>query len=501
MSNGTIIQFFEWYCRTDGRHWRRFGGQVQHLLNLGITAAWLPPAYKGTRGEYSEGYDVYDIYDLGEFDQKGSVRTKYGTKEEYILAVNKARAKGLRVYVDVVLNHMGGADETERIRVRKVDPDNRLVFTSEPMEIEAYTKFTFPGRADKYSNFKWDHNCFTGIDHAADTKENAIFTIINDYGEDWEPLAHDERGNFDFLIHNDIETRNPAVRQELKNWIRWYYQTVRFDGMRLDAVKHINPTFFNEWLDFVRLEIDPDMFALGEYWLSDDLPVLLKYLDITENRMHLFDAPLHHNLSQASIKRQEYDLRNIFNDTLVASRPQQAVTFVDNHDTQPLQSLEEYTEQWFKPHAYALILLRAQGYPCVFYADLYGTKYRANNRAGEECRIRIPKLECLPQLLMARKTYAYGKQLDYFNEHSCIGWARQGLDKYPNSGCAVLLNTSPVQQKEIRMELGQRFIGKNFYNFLQPNAETIPIDENGFGDFFVDPLSVAVWVQTSDRNP
>jgi alpha-amylase len=125
-----MIQFFEWYCSTDGQHWNRFAAEVEKLQSLGITAAWLPPAYKGTRGVSSEGYDVYDIYDLGEFDQKGTVRTKYGTREEYVKAVNTARAKGMKVYVDIVLNHMGGAEEIERIRVKKVDADNRMKFIS-----------------------------------------------------------------------------------------------------------------------------------------------------------------------------------------------------------------------------------------------------------------------------------------------------------------------------------------------------------------------------------
>jgi alpha-amylase len=49
-----------------------------------------------------------------------------------------------------------------------------------------------------------------------------------------------------------------------------------------------------------------------------------------------------------------------------------AVTFVDNHDTQPGTSLESWVEPWFKPLAYALILLRREGYPCLFHADYFG---------------------------------------------------------------------------------------------------------------------------------
>lgn len=493
MQNKTLVQFFEWYCAPDGNHWNHFANEISHLINLGITAAWLPPAYKGTRGPESEGYDVYDIYDLGEFNQKGTVRTKYGTKEEYINAINKAREAGLEILVDIVLNHMGGAEEKERISVKKVDPANRLQFVSDEMEIEAFTRFIFPGRNNKYSDFKWDHQCFTGLDYAADRDENAIFSIINEYGEDWEPLTHEEKGNFDYLMLNDIETRNPAVRNELKKWIKWYYETVPFDGVRLDAVKHINPSFFTEWLDFIRKEINPNMFALGEFWLSDDLPVLLNYIKVTEGRMSLFDAPLHRNLSQASIHRENFDLRTIFQDTLVVYHPDLAVTFVDNHDTQPLQSLEEYTEQWFRPHAYALILLRKDGYPCVFYPDLYGTCYHGNNKKKELVEINLPVLECLRPLLFLRKDHAYGEQEDYFDNKHCIGWVRRGTAERPGAGCAVLISNHPHIPLTKCMLMGKKFSGRILHDALGKHSSVL-IDEEGYGFFTVNPCQIAVWV-------
>lgn len=498
MINKTMIQFFEWYCSRDGCHWNWFKDQVSYLRSLGITAAWLPPAYKGTRGAESEGYDVYDIYDLGEFDQKGSVRTKYGSKAEYIEAVNAARRAGMEVYADIVLNHMGGAEGKERIRVRKTDPDNRLRFISEPMEIEAWTRFTFPGRKGKYSDFIWDHRCFTGIDHAIGYDGPAIYKIVNDYGDGWEPVVGTEKGNFDYLMLNDIETRNPAVRQELKNWIRWYFKTVSFDGLRLDAVKHINPDFFNEWIDYVRHEVNPNVFVLGEYWLSDDLSVLLKYIDATERRMHLFDAPLHHNFSIASKRKEKYDLRRIFNDTLIGCRPDSAVTFVDNHDTQPLQSLEECTEQWFKPHAYALILLRETGYPCVFYPDLYSTCYEGKDKNGCYRNIEIPKLPGLPLLLELRKTYSYGRQIDYFDHPHCIGWVRQGDPMHPLSGCAVLVSNHTGRAAVKEMFMGQQHTGKIFYDFLGNVTEKVCIDNKGIGKFSTVPGAVSVWVHKQE---
>src|ERR1700755_3530581 len=117
MINGTMMQYFHWYIPNDGTFWKELKDKSEFLAELGINALWLPPAHKGKDGGNSSGYDVYDLYDLGEFDQKGSVRTKFGTAAEFRDAVKTLKQKGIGVYADIVLNHMGGADETERIWV------------------------------------------------------------------------------------------------------------------------------------------------------------------------------------------------------------------------------------------------------------------------------------------------------------------------------------------------------------------------------------------------
>ena len=110
--NGVMFQFFEWYLPADASLWKTVSSKAQELSDKGVTSVWLPPAYKGQAGINDTGYGVYDLYDLGEFDQKKTVPTKYGTKDEYIDAVNKLQACGIDVYADIVLNHrMGGLDQ------------------------------------------------------------------------------------------------------------------------------------------------------------------------------------------------------------------------------------------------------------------------------------------------------------------------------------------------------------------------------------------------------
>ena len=91
-NNQTMMQYFEWYLPNDGLWWKRCEAKADNLAELGITAVWLPPAYKGISQD-DVGYAVYDMYDLGEFDQKGTVRTKYGTKDEYLAAIEAFHKK------------------------------------------------------------------------------------------------------------------------------------------------------------------------------------------------------------------------------------------------------------------------------------------------------------------------------------------------------------------------------------------------------------------------
>lgn len=143
------------------------------------------------------------------------------------------------------------------------------------------------------------------------------------------------------------------------------------DGFRLDAVKHMDFTFFTHWLDALRRDSGRELPAVGEYW-SWELDKLRHYLDACGHCMRLFDVPLHYQFVKAATSNAQFDMAQILSNTLVQTEPDAAVTFVDNHDTQPSQALASWVPAWFKPLAYALILLRKEGIPCVFYGDLVG---------------------------------------------------------------------------------------------------------------------------------
>lgn len=161
MDNETILQAFEWELKPDHQHWQLLAQKADLFQRLGFTALWLPPASKGAAGAQDVGYGTYDLYDLGEFDQKGSIPTKYGTKDEYLKLIATLQEKGLKVYADIVFNHFLGADETEEVSAVKYSWDNRNQQISGEEQIEAWTKFTFPGRKGQSDDYIWTWRNFS----------------------------------------------------------------------------------------------------------------------------------------------------------------------------------------------------------------------------------------------------------------------------------------------------------------------------------------------------
>lgn len=488
MDNNTVFQFFHWYIRPEDKLWLQAGAEAGHLSSMGITHVWLPPAYKSAYGLSEPGYAVYDLYDLGEFDQKNTIPTRYGSRAEYVAAVNSLHEKGINVLADIVLNHKHGADEKETVPLHKVNTDNRTEVSPEKELKEIWSRFVFPGRKKEYSDYVWDWHSFTGT---SEDQQN-IYLIDNEYANvKWEKMLDNENGNYDYLMGLDIEFRNPHVREELKKWGRWYVESTQVDGFRLDALKHIYHGFYNEWLDDLKNHFKKDFFCIGEYW-KDDVSVLLNYIEATGYRIQLFDVPLHYNLHRASKGGIEYDLRTIFDNTLIKTKPERAISFVDNHDTQPLQSLESSVENWFKPHAYALILLRQEGIPCVFYPAVYGARYWGHVNNGD-VEIELPPVDAIESMLAARRNLSYGMQRDYFDDPVTVGWTREGIDEKPGSGCAVILTTGAANTK--RMEVGKTHSGKIFTDICKHWDDEVLIDNDGYGVFYVKDGSVSVWVR------
>lgn len=468
--NQTMMQYFHWDYPSDGSLWQMIIKESEALSKAGISELWLPPPTKAFEAG-NAGYGIYDLWDLGEFNQKGSIRTKYGTRSELENALAAIHNAKMKAYLDIVFNHKAGADAPERVKGVPVDPENRNNNIGEEREIEAWTNFRFEGRGDKYSKMKWKHDHFDSVDYDNISRSMQIYRICN---RPFDSVVSTDKGNYDFLMFADIDSSNQEVRTELKNWGKWMVEEIKFDGFRIDAAKHIGTDLMSDWLDYMdKTFSDRKLYAVGEYF-DEQRDELHNYMDTLKGRVSLFDFPLFFNFRAASENGANFDMRNIVKGTLLESRPQNAATFVENHDT----SRDHPVQEWFKPLAYAIILLHENSHPCIFFLDYYG----GNGKPGHR--------QILDKLLKARNSFAYGRQINYFDHQNIAGFTRLGDLNHPYA-MAVIMSAGSGGEKRMNTGKGNTV----FYDITGNISDKVKTDKNGDGIFRCNGGSVSVWVE------
>ncbi|KAK0906022.1 hypothetical protein LTR57_018008 [Friedmanniomyces endolithicus] len=429
-----------------------------------------------------------------------------------------------------------------------VDGEDRRIEICSPKKIEAWLRYDFPGREKegmKYSPFKWRAEHFNGIDWDQRAQKNAIYKLVDDPatypkpqqqsdggggggmnrlarlagkmksappprrpGKGWAEDVDDMHGNYDFLMFANVDYQHPEVRQDVLKWGDWMVQSTGVDGFRLDAVQHFSYNFTREWISRVRASSrqsrGKDAFVVGEIW-TGEVERITKWLDVVGQGVYVYDSPLLYNFSRISEDVRtgsvNADLRTIIRNSLLETRPEAAVTLVANHDTQPGQASFTPMLASLKPLWYAFILLRQEGYPCVFWGDVYGTK--GPKAEPPACTVEDRKGDrrsLIPDLMMARRMFAYGEQKDYWDAMSCIAWTREG--RQGNDGCVVLISIGPAQDKKgeakwtvKRMPFGRP--GEVYVDLLANVGERaeVRIDEKGEGLFPCRGMSVSVFVR------
>ncbi len=478
--NGLLVQYFNANTPDDQTLWADAAKNADTLKKLGVTAVWFPPAVKGAKGKEDMGYAPYDLYDLGEFNQKGSVGTRYGTKAEYIAAIKAMKSAGINVYADIAVRQKLGADKIESVSAADFNMKDGPQMIGGRKKVGALSKFTFPGRKSKYSKFKWNFNHFAGIDWKQEEFKARVCALS---GLDREK-AEKEFSKYDYIMGCELDFYNQEVYDELMSWAEWYEKNTDVDGFRFQEAEQIPGWFIKDFVDAAANagEAYKEIFAVGDFW-HWNCNYINDYIQSTENTTSMFDVPLHFNFHDASVSEGDYDLSRLLEGSMMMRNPMKAVTFVDNHESQVGGILESYVEDWFKPLAYAVILLRSQGYPCLFMGDYQGIP---------AVKVKSKKT-ILNKLLKLRKKYAYGEQHDYFDHPDVVGWTREGDAEHENSGLAVVLSDGTGGTK--RMYVGRQFAGMHFADVMGNAKYDIRIDAEGCGEFYVNRQGVAVWIK------
>lgn len=121
--NDAMMQAFYWNVPVDeanknGTWWDNLASKADALKNAGITGIWIPAPSKGNWGIVDMGYGIYDHYDLGNYYQKNTTETRFGSRSELenMISVMHNTDNGkpyIDVYADAVLNHVYSSDENE----------------------------------------------------------------------------------------------------------------------------------------------------------------------------------------------------------------------------------------------------------------------------------------------------------------------------------------------------------------------------------------------------
>ncbi len=116
-----MMQAFYWNVPVDaaslnGTWWDNLSSKAPELKTAGFTGIWVPSPAKGNWGIYDMGYGIYDHYDLGNYNQKGSVETRFGSRSELenMIATMHSSPK-IDVYADIVLNHVYSSEENDEV--------------------------------------------------------------------------------------------------------------------------------------------------------------------------------------------------------------------------------------------------------------------------------------------------------------------------------------------------------------------------------------------------
>ncbi len=110
-----MMQGFYWDTPTGGAWYDSVRVRIPELKAAGISTMWLPPPAKGAGGGFSMGYDPFDHYDVGEYNQKGTVETRFGSRAELQALLTRMHSTSggearMDALADAVLNHMSGGN-------------------------------------------------------------------------------------------------------------------------------------------------------------------------------------------------------------------------------------------------------------------------------------------------------------------------------------------------------------------------------------------------------
>ncbi|MEU9509216.1 pullulanase-type alpha-1,6-glucosidase [Micromonospora sp. NPDC048170] len=247
--------------------------RLDYIEGLGTTAIWLAPIFKnrpvqGAGSDVSAGYHGYWITDFTQVDPH------FGTNEDLKRLVTLAHRRGIKVYLDVIVNHTADVIRYAEDRYTYVDKATAPYtdVQGRPFEDRNHADGTrgFP-KVDSTS-FPYTPTFATPAD--AKVKVPAWLndpTMYHNRGDSTFAGENSEYGDFYGL--DDLWTERPEVVRGLTKVYSDWVASTGVDGFRLDTVKHTNLDFWPQFSQGIERAADragkKDFFMFGEVYSAD----------------------------------------------------------------------------------------------------------------------------------------------------------------------------------------------------------------------------------------
>lgn len=287
--------------------------RLDYLAGLGVTAIWLMP-FQASPGR-DDGYDVSDYY---------NVDPRYGTLGDFVEFTHSAKQRGIRVLIDLVVNHT--SDEHPWFEEARADKNSRY------RDWYVWSK-TKPANAD-------EGMVFPGIQKTTWTRDKASGEYYFHRFYEFQP---------------DLNTANPHVQAEILKIMGFWLQ-LGVSGFRMDAVPFV---IAEKGADVKKPKEQFDMLrSFREFlqWRQGDSIILaeanvvpkenLQYFGDDGDRMQMmFNFHVNQSLFYAMASADVRPLAKAMNDTKERPATGQWGIFLRNHDELDLGRLTDKQRQ------------------------------------------------------------------------------------------------------------------------------------------------------------
>ncbi|MBV8972960.1 MAG: alpha-amylase [Sphingomonadaceae bacterium] len=377
--------------------------RLDYIQALGATAIWVAPIFgnkpvQGAPGHESAGYHGYWITDFDHVDPH------FGTDADFKALVDAAHARGLKVYMDIVVNHTADVIQYHECpaapcayRSRADYPYQRRGGVNGPAINPGFAgdDNRSPANFAKLTDPTYAYTPYipAGEEHAKHPDWLNDVTLYHNRGDMADGGESATEGDFAGL--DDVMTQNPRVVAGMIDIFGGWIDRFGVDGFRIDTARHVEPEF---WQGFVPAMLararakgipnfhifgevaDPDPAALARHTRVDGLPAVLDFA-FEQTALDTIAGPL----------GTDAWAKWIAADALYAGDPRTLPTFTGNHDGGRIASaIRKARPQASDAEVLARVelanamLLTLRGVPTIYAGDEQGFVGRGGDQDARQ---------------------------------------------------------------------------------------------------------------------